>query len=111
MKPNLDTSIFSVICELDKCLYTPEFELADMRKQILVNDIRNGQYEQVKAVLEFNPAEGWCNDITEDVLSEAFPDLQDPEEDTLEDTLEDWADYEAERIDSRRAGITARAAA
>lgn len=107
MKPNLDTSIFSVICELENCLYTPEFELADMRKQILISDIRNGQYEQVKAVLEFNPAEGWCNDITEDVLSEAFPDLPNPEE----DALEDWSDYGAERIDSRRAGITARAAA
>ena len=35
MKPNLDTSIFSVICELGDCLYTPEFELADMRKHRL----------------------------------------------------------------------------
>lgn len=107
MKPNLDTSIFSVICELGDCLYTPEIELAGMRKHRLVDDIRNGQLEQVRAVLEFNPAEGWCNDITEDVLSEAFPDLQDPKE----DAPEDWSDYGAERIDSRRAGIAVRVAA
>lgn len=107
MKPNLDTAIFSVICEIESCLYTPEFELADMHKHKLVDDIRNGQIEQVRAVLEFNPVEGWCNDITEDVLREAFPNRQEPGE----DALEDWSDYGAERIDNRRAGIAARIAA
>lgn len=107
MKPNLDTSIFSVICELEDCLYTPEFELADMRKHRLIDDIRTGQLEKVRAVLEFNPVEGWCNDITEDVLSEAFPDWQD----LNEAALQDWSDYGTERIDNRRAGIQARVAA
>lgn len=102
MKPNLDTSIFSVICELGNCLYTPEFELSELRKYKLVEDIRNGQLEQVRAVLEFNPAEGWCCDITEDVINEAFPDRQDPNS----DAPENWSDYGAERIDSRRAGVT-----
>lgn len=107
MRPNLDRTMFSVICEIETCLYTPELELADMRKHKLVEDIRNGQLEQVRAVLEFNAVEGWCNDITEDVMSEAFPDPQD----IWSDTREDWSDYRAERIENRRAGVSARVAA
>lgn len=107
MRPNLDTSMFSVICEIENCLYTPEVELADMRRHKLVEDIRTGQLEQVRAVLEFNPVEGWCNDITEDVMRTAFPGHDD-----LPDRApEDWSDYDADRIECRRAGISARVAA
>nr|WP_319383198.1 hypothetical protein [uncultured Roseibium sp.] len=107
MRPNLDTSIFSIICEIGNCLYTPEVDLADMRAHKLVEDIRTGQLERVRAVLEFNPVEGWCNDITEDVMRKAFPERDD----LRECAPENWSDYEAERVECRRAGITARVAA
>ena len=107
MTPNLDTSIFSVICELGNSLYTPEIDLSDMRRHQLIEDIRTGQFEKVRAILEFNPVEGWCSDITEDVLSAAFPG-----ERNIEDSSEtDWSDYRREQIDCRQAGIRARVAA
>ncbi|WP_209000414.1 hypothetical protein [Labrenzia sp. DG1229] len=107
MKPNLDTSFFSVVCELGKTLYTPEFELADMHKSQLVEDIMTGQLEQVRAVLEFNPVEGWCSDITEDVLSAAFPDMHDSDNGPAGDSL----GYRSERIDGQLAGVARRFAA
>lgn len=107
MTPNLDTSIFSVICELGNSLYTPEMDLADMRKRQLIEDIRTGQFEEVRAVLEFNPVEGWCSDITEDVLSAAFPG-----EEKIDSNAEaDWSNYHSERIDCRRSGVAGRVAA
>ncbi|WP_422383757.1 hypothetical protein [Roseibium album] len=107
MKLNLDTSFFSVVCELGRTLYTPELELADMHKRQLVEDIKTGQLEQVKAILEFNPVEGWCSDITEDVLSAAFPDMQDSDNDPAGENV----GYRSERIDGQLAGVARRIAA
>lgn len=36
----------------------------------LLNDLLNGQYEQVLRVVAFNPAEGWSRDASEDVARE-----------------------------------------
>ncbi|WP_305986094.1 hypothetical protein [Roseibium sp. MMSF_3544] len=108
MKVDLDTSFFSVVCELGNALYTPEIDLTDMRVGQLIEDIRTGQYENVRAVLECNPVEGWCNDITEDVLTAAFPETSDGESHIQE---EDWSDYRRDRIDAWRAGVVSRAAA
>ncbi|MBO6893864.1 MAG: hypothetical protein JJ866_18135 [Roseibium sp.] len=105
MRLNLDVSLFSVVCELGNCLYVPETDLDDMQLDQIIDDIGKGQLENVRAVLEFNPAEGWCNDITADVLA-AVPG----EDDELHDD-DDLADYASERIDGRRAGVKVRVAA
>ncbi|WP_299473324.1 hypothetical protein [uncultured Roseibium sp.] len=107
MQPNLDTSFFSIICELGSSLYTPEIELTDMRRLQLVEDIRNGQIENVRAVLEFNPEEGWCNNITEEVLAEATDD----DRSANAGSVENWSNYETERIEAQRAGVRRRVAA
>ena len=104
MRLNLDRSYFSVICDFGNALYAPERELAEMTLEEIVSDVRAGQLEDVCAVLEFNPAEGWCNDVTSDVLTAAFPNS---------DTLgsDDFSDYGRERLDGHRAGVTMRIAA
>ncbi|WP_428647787.1 hypothetical protein [Roseibium sp.] len=108
MPLNLDTSFFSVVCELGGDLYVPETDLQDMTWKRIVADIRSGQFERVKAVLEFNPAEGWCNDVTGDVMTAAFP----AEEVTATDRREiNWSDYRSECLDGRLAGVAVTVAA
>ena len=108
MELNLDTSFFSVVCELDGALYTPERDVAEMRLSRIIEDLRTGQFENVHAILEFNPAEGWCNDVTNDVMGVAFPDREFgyPGE---------WqavgSDFRSERVSGRIAGVTERVAA
>lgn len=102
MTLNLDCSFFSVICDLGNCLYTPETELDNMNFRQIVRDIRDGQLENVRAVLEYNPAEGWCNDVTGEILAAARPELK-PGSDA--ETDEDWSDYRSERIDGPLAGV------
>jgi len=101
---NLDRTFYSVICDLGNCYYTPELDLADMGMKQIVEDVRAGQFERVLAVLEFNPVEGWCNDVTEPVLAQAYPD-----DETISNF--DWSDYRSEGIDGHRAGITLKSAA
>lgn len=101
---NLDMSFYSVICELGNCYYTRETDLAEMNLARIIEDVQAGQIEDVRAVLEFNPAEGWCNDVTDTVLAAAFPGMEDT-------ASENWSDYRDERIDGRRAGVRVRVAA
>ncbi len=108
MKPNLDASFFSVVCELRGALFVPETDLQDMTLKRIVEDVRSGQFENVRAVMEFNPAEGWCNDVTEDVLAAAFPA---PEEPADFDRPANWSDYSFERHDARLAGVSVTVAA
>jgi hypothetical protein len=105
MALNLDMTFYSVICELGNCYYTPEIDLEEMNLARIIGEVRDGQFEKVRAVLEFNPAEGWCNDVTGDVLTAAFP------EEEQEPTETAWSDYRDERIDARRAGVTSIVAA
>lgn len=107
MALNLDMSFYSVICELGNCFYTPETDLTDMNLDKIIGDLQAGQLEKVQVVLEFNPAEGWCNDITSAVLSAAFPGTGEDED----ETADNWSDYRDERIDARTAGVQARVAA
>ncbi|MGC0389348.1 hypothetical protein [Bradyrhizobium sp. USDA 241] len=38
--------------------------------QTLITDLLGGQYDQVRRVVAFNPAEGWSRDASEDVARE-----------------------------------------
>ncbi|WP_298963820.1 hypothetical protein [uncultured Roseibium sp.] len=106
MALNLDRSYFSVVCDLGNCLYTPERGLEEMDLKKLMEDIRSGQLENIMAVFEFNPEEGWCNNITDTVLESAFPE---PEQDIGQGAA--WSDYGGEMIDGKRAGVPLLAAA
>ncbi|QFT30952.1 hypothetical protein FIV00_10730 [Labrenzia sp. THAF82] len=106
MALNLDRSYFSVVCDLGNCLYTPERELEEMSLTKLIEDVRGGQLENIIAIFEFNPEEGWCNDITDAVLSDACPE---PGQKTGQGGT--WSDYSDELIDGKRAGVQLLAAA
>ncbi|KZM48997.1 hypothetical protein [Labrenzia sp. OB1] len=113
MPVNLDMSLFWVICEMDRSLYLAEADLENMSLHRIIGDIRDGQLENVQAILETNPAEGWCNDITGDVLAAAFPengpDIDQEDEDKT--SAENWSDYSSERLNGRLAGVRVRVAA
>lgn len=103
MSLNTDTSFFHVLCDIKGTIYTPEMDVEDLRFSQIVADIQSGQLDNVKAVFEFNPAEGWCNDVTADVMAATFPEL--------EDGGEDYSDYAAERVSGAVAGVEHRVAA
>lgn len=50
--------------------YLPERKLSDLDRVTTVKDIAAGQYEDLTQVIEFNPAEGICRDVTEDIAWE-----------------------------------------
>lgn len=74
---NPDRTFYSVICHLRGDAYARETDLIDMDFDRIVKDITDGQIEDILAVFAFNPAEGWANDVTEDVLAAAFPEDDD----------------------------------
>lgn len=48
--------------------YAPERNVADMDRATTVRHIAEGQFEGLSQVIEFNPAEGTCRDVTEDAV-------------------------------------------
>ncbi|WP_417681317.1 hypothetical protein [Roseibium sp.] len=100
---NPDRTFYSVICHLTGEAYARETDLVDMDFDQIVKDIVDGQIEEILAVFAFNPAEGWANDVTEDVLAAAFPE----EDDTGSDGSEGGGDpcaYTRERLGAFEAG-------
>ncbi len=101
---NLDRTFYSVICHLRGDAYARETDLVDMDFDQIVKDIIDGQIEEILAVFAFNPAEGWANDVTEDVLAAAFPEADD---DTPPDGSQGGGEpcaYNSERIGVFEAG-------
>jgi hypothetical protein len=52
--------------------YLPERKLSDLDRATVIKDIADGQYEGLTQVIEFNPAEGICRDVTEDIAREVM---------------------------------------
>ena len=98
-----DRTFYSVVCSLKGEAYARETDLCDMDFGRIVRDIADGQIEEVLAVFAFNPAEGWANDVTVDVLDAAFPEKNDDGNDQP-DGWDDPADYTSERIGACEAG-------
>jgi hypothetical protein len=96
---NSDRSFFSVIASLGGDAYSAERDVSAMSFQQIVCDIADGQIEDVLTVIEFNPVEGWSNDITADVLAEAFPARDDDFDGIMDD------DFEEDRIGAFEAGV------
>jgi len=102
MSLNTDTTFYSIICTVGQVVVSHEVDLEDMRFNKIVEDIRDGQIEDVVAVFEFNPAEGWSKDVTADVMAAALPE---------QDQDDDYSDYRAERVSGAVAGVEHRLAA
>jgi hypothetical protein len=87
-----DHMVYFVLC--GPGTYAPERNLSDMDRATTVRDIAKAQYENVIQVLECNPAEHVCNDVTADILRDAaffilsnldYEDLNEWERDFVDD--------------------------
>lgn len=72
-----DQMVYVVVIGHGGGKYLPEQSLADMDRKTVVRDIAAGQYEGPIQVLEINPVEKICRDVTEDIA---------------QDVLASWAD-------------------
>lgn len=50
--------------------YLPEQNVSALDRATVVKDIADGQYEGLTQVIEINPVEGTCRDVTEDIAFE-----------------------------------------
>lgn len=50
--------------------YLPEQSVSELDRATVVKDIADGQYESLTQVIEINPVEGTCRDVTEDIAWE-----------------------------------------
>lgn len=58
-----------------------EREVSDLDRKTTIEDIASGQFEDFRQVLECNPVEGTCRDVTEDMTAEVcsiWADSGDP---------------------------------
>jgi len=63
-----DRSFFTILCRAHNGdIYSAERTLGATDRAAVVKDIADGQVEDVLAVLEFNPAEGWSKDASADI--------------------------------------------
>lgn len=66
--PIQDRMVYLVICRAkDGAEYVAERCTCDLSRQCTVQDIADGQVENVLQVLECNPVEGICNDVTDEI--------------------------------------------
>lgn len=81
MQTIADRMIYLVIVGHSGGDYLPEQNVADLDRGSVVSLIASGEYEDLKQVLECNPAEGICRDVTEDICNEVcdrFADNGEP---------------------------------
>lgn len=65
---NTDRSFFTIVCEHGADVESQPTSMS-MTRSDLDDEVQAGGYTDIKVVLESNPVEGWCRDITEDVIS------------------------------------------
>lgn len=51
--------------------YVRERDKADVTRAETVRDVMTGQFDGQLQILEINPVEGTCRDVTDDILAEA----------------------------------------
>lgn len=68
--PIKDHMAYIVVCDSSDDAYLPERKLSDLDRATVIKDIADGQYEGLTQVLEINPTEGTCRDVTEDIVWE-----------------------------------------
>jgi hypothetical protein len=89
-----DHMVYFVLC--GPGTFAPERNLSDMDRATTVRDIATGQFEGVVQVLECNPVEGICRDVTDDVMRDAaFYILEDTDYADLNDWQRDFVDDNA----------------
>lgn len=68
-----DRSFFTILCRADNGdIYSTERTLCNDDRAAVVRDIASGQIDNVLSVFEFNPAEQWSCDISEDIARDVL---------------------------------------
>lgn len=63
---------------------------ADMDRKTTIADIASGQFSEIVQILECNPAEHICSDVTEELLREAFGECDEPTMTSIERMADAW---------------------
>jgi uncharacterized protein (DUF3084 family) len=69
--PNPDRMTYLVRVNYRGCMAWAEREDSDTDRATTIDHIRSGNLSHVVTVLECNPVEGTCRDVTEDILAAA----------------------------------------
>lgn len=69
--PNPDRMTYLVLVRFRDCLAWAEREVGDTDRATTVDHIRSGNLSNVVTVMECNPVEGICRDVTEEICAEA----------------------------------------
>lgn len=72
MTSNADRMIYLVTVAHQGGAYMPERDVADLDRATTVKMIAQGQFEGPTQVLECNPVEGICRDVTEDMARDVM---------------------------------------
>lgn len=65
-----DRMIYVVVSARSDGAILPERNVCDLDRATTIKDIADGQFGEVDQVLELNPVEGTCRDVTGDILGE-----------------------------------------
>ena len=65
---NLDRQLYLIFADHKSGAYVPEQNVCEMDRAKVIKDIKEGQYDTVMAVIEFNPIEHTSLDATQDIL-------------------------------------------
>jgi hypothetical protein len=90
---NLDRQFYLVITDHKSGAYVPEQNVWEMDRAKVIKDIREGQYDDVVAVIEFNPVEHTSRDATSDILSSVVAEWENESEGLSEwkiECIEKW---------------------
>jgi hypothetical protein len=68
---NMDRMQYFVLCQYKSGLSWAERDPANMDRKNTIEDICSGELPDVVMVLECNPVEIICRDVTEDILADA----------------------------------------
>ncbi len=65
-----DQMAYIIVCAHKDGAYLPERNVSDLDRKTLVKDIAEGQHTDMIQVLEINPVEKLCSDVTEAIAWE-----------------------------------------
>lgn len=82
---NLDRQFYLVMADHKAGAFVPEQNVCEMDRAKVIKDIREGQYDRVLSVIEFNPIEKTCRDATSDILTNVVEEWEN------EGEISEWA--------------------
>lgn len=86
-----DQMAYIIVCAHKSGAYLPERNVSELDRKTLIKDIADGQHTEVIQVLEINPVERICNDVSDEIFR-AVVDLWAVEGEPLRDWQRDFVE-------------------